>query len=201
MKCPLIAAILIIIFFQNLDAQEASTVVERLRTSYAEAVERATDTLRDTYRKELYKLLDQYTKSGKLDDALTVRNELGSLSEAQQAALTTDSPDQKRKLTQRQFEKQLLESKWLIGDKLESADAPISPTNTYTFSDNGTFQKGDGRIHGWRLNPDGDLLLFTEATAEWGVTVTQNPDGTLSTVQTGKNWPQDRFTRIEKAPK
>ncbi|MEQ1936158.1 MAG: hypothetical protein ABL962_20065 [Fimbriimonadaceae bacterium] len=201
MKCPSIVAILIVIFSQSLEAQEAAVAVERLRTSYTAAVKRATDPLKETYRKELNKLLDQYTKSGKLDDALTVRNELASLSGAQQEGFTTDSPDKKRKLTQRQFEKQLLESKWLIGQKLESADAPIPPTNTYTFNDNGTFHRGDGEIHGWRFNSDGELLLFTEAGADWGVTVTQNPDGTLSSVQTGKKWPQDRFTRIEKAPK
>lgn len=198
MKLHSIFATLLLTLSLSADAQEATAAVERLRTSYTAAVKRATDPLKDTYRKELNKLLDQYTKSGKLDDALIVRNELATLDPTPQAA---DTSEKARKLTKRQFEKQLLESKWLIGQKLASATDPIPPNNEWTFTEDGNFRTAGGDMHSWRLTPDGELLLWTEAGADWGVKVTQNPDGSLNAVQTGKKWPQDRFFRIERVSK
>lgn len=92
MKYPSIAAILILTLPQVLDAQDAPTAVERLRGSYTAAVNRAIDPLKNTYRKELNKLLDQYTKSGKLDDALVVRAELASLDSDSSVAASNLTP-------------------------------------------------------------------------------------------------------------
>lgn len=51
----------------------------RLRDNYQQAAERALTPVKATYEKELQKLLDAYTKAGKLDDALVVKNELAKL--------------------------------------------------------------------------------------------------------------------------
>ena len=50
-----------------------------LKTQYEKALERTTKPLRDQYRAELRKLLDQYTRAGRLDEANAVERELKAL--------------------------------------------------------------------------------------------------------------------------
>ena len=50
-----------------------------LKTQYEKAVERTTKPLRDQYRVELRRLLDQYTRAGRLDEADAVDRELKAL--------------------------------------------------------------------------------------------------------------------------
>lgn len=57
----------------------ADADLDRLRTSYEGAVERAVSPLRDTYKQELLKLMDRHTRAGNLDAALAVRRELQDL--------------------------------------------------------------------------------------------------------------------------
>jgi len=57
----------------------ADAELERLQASYNGAVERAVAPLRDTYEKELLKLMEKHTKAGNLDAALEVKVELEQL--------------------------------------------------------------------------------------------------------------------------
>jgi pentatricopeptide repeat protein len=61
----------------SLSAEPAD--LARLRDNYLQAAERALTPVKLTYEKELQKLLDTYTKAGKLDDALQVKNEMTKL--------------------------------------------------------------------------------------------------------------------------
>lgn len=53
--------------------------VERLQKAHAAAVQRAVAPVDTAYQKELQRLLDQYTKAGKLDAALDAKNALEQL--------------------------------------------------------------------------------------------------------------------------
>ncbi len=57
----------------------ADAELDRLRTSYEGAVERAVSPLRETYKQELLKLMDRHTRAGNLDAALAIRRELQDL--------------------------------------------------------------------------------------------------------------------------
>lgn len=77
------------------NAQDASRV-SQLKDSWLRARERAVAPVDKTYQAELEKLVDFYAKSGKLDAALQVRNELNrvnQLTSATQDAKKTESPD------------------------------------------------------------------------------------------------------------
>jgi hypothetical protein len=57
----------------------ADPEVDRLRTAYDAAVARAIAPLREAYERELRKLMDSQTRSGKLDAALAAKEELEKL--------------------------------------------------------------------------------------------------------------------------
>lgn len=59
-----------------------SAELDRLQTSYKEAVERATDPLTRTYLTELEKLRDSYTRSGNLTGANNVQMEINRMNQA-----------------------------------------------------------------------------------------------------------------------
>ncbi|MEC5125815.1 hypothetical protein VSU19_03570 [Verrucomicrobiales bacterium BCK34] len=73
-----ISFILIFIFTTHLYSQD-DTRLERLRTSWLAARERALKPIDETYKSELERLLETYTKAGRLEMALKVKGELESL--------------------------------------------------------------------------------------------------------------------------
>ena len=57
-------------------ATNPASEADRLKQAYLQATEKAIQPIRDRYMADLRRLLDQYTRSGKLEDALVVTKEL-----------------------------------------------------------------------------------------------------------------------------
>jgi len=64
----------------------ADPELDRLRAAYEAAVERATQPLRESYERELKRILDARTRSGNLEEALAAREELERLADEAGAA-------------------------------------------------------------------------------------------------------------------
>lgn len=200
MHSKLTATLLSILAVSTVLGDEASKSVERLRASYESAMKRATDPIKETYRKELAKLLDQYTRSGKLDDALVVKQELSTLEPAPApAGVLKESAD--HKLTKRQLEKALVDGKWLYVAQFASETDPIPTDQVAPFSADGTWREANGTKHGWRVESDGTISLYTESFPGWGIRLTRKNDSEWSLIRTGKNWNPNNFSRFGPAPK
>lgn len=79
-KPAIIATLVSSTFAIPLWSQDAlSPELARLKTSYQAAVTKAVTPLTSTYRKELERLMDGFTRAGKLDQALQVKKELATL--------------------------------------------------------------------------------------------------------------------------
>ncbi|MBL9143430.1 MAG: hypothetical protein JNM99_07070 [Verrucomicrobiaceae bacterium] len=80
-------------FTIQLWSQDAlSPELARLKTSYQAAVTKAVTPLTSTYRKELERLMDGFTRAGKLDQALQVKKELATLDGASLARTEQQAP-------------------------------------------------------------------------------------------------------------
>ena len=88
-----IAALVLATSTIQLWSQEAlSPELARLKTSYQAAVTKAVTPLTSTYRKELERLMDGFTRAGKLDQALQVKKELATLDGASLAKAEQEAP-------------------------------------------------------------------------------------------------------------
>jgi hypothetical protein len=76
----------------------------RLKRTFQQASERALQPLRERYASDLKRLLDSYTRAGKLAEALAIKNELDSIA----TAPATESAAS--------FERRLLGTKWSWAD-------------------------------------------------------------------------------------
>lgn len=78
----------------------------RLQKSYEEASKRALAPVQATYQKELQRLIEQHTKTGKLEAALEVKEELKRLTDEQLAEKEASNPNEaalRQKLTKGKF--------------------------------------------------------------------------------------------------
>jgi hypothetical protein len=164
----------------------APAELTRLRTSYEGASQRALAPIKQTYAKALQQLLEQFTKSGKLDEAVQVKAELKSLESQPTAsgAPSTSSVD----LTKNQTEKMLLASKWLYYEGGTAEDKPSSgPGDIVEFLRNGraTVKKTTGAIETtWKLTSDRDLV-YRMSDPKWNCTLKRLSDGIFSGKCTG----------------
>jgi hypothetical protein len=76
----------------------------RLKQTYQQATERAVQPLRERYASDLKRLLDSYTRSGKLAEAVAIKSELGSVAKLP----VTESAAG--------FERRLIGTKWSWAD-------------------------------------------------------------------------------------
>jgi hypothetical protein len=88
---PLLVFFTFSAFVQAQQSRANSQEFQTLRGSYAAAVERVRKPLRDTYIKELQRLLDVKSKSGKLDEAIEIKGELEKVSLAAKQGNASDS--------------------------------------------------------------------------------------------------------------
>ncbi len=92
-KSAVIAAIISVSWTVQLWSQDSlSPELARLKTGYQAAVTKAVSPLTATYRKELERLLDSFTRAGKLDQALQVKKEIESLDGASLARAEKEAP-------------------------------------------------------------------------------------------------------------
>src|SRR6185295_17852433 len=83
---PIIAALTFPALVWAQQPSARSEDLKSLRGTYVAAVERAAKPLRETYIKELQRLLDAKSKSGKLDEAIEIKSELERANVAARAA-------------------------------------------------------------------------------------------------------------------
>lgn len=120
----------------------------KLRGSYESAMTKATAPIQKTYTTELEKLKIEFTKAGRLEDALAVTEEIKKISGVTSPPKGGESPD-KTKVTDWLTEK----GGWLAG------------TTAFLFLPNGTGTKtyqGSEFPLTWKIGDD--LVVTTEAT-------------------------------------
>ena len=92
-KPAIIATLILATFAIQLWSQDAlSPELARLKTAYQSAVTKAISPLTATYRKELERLMGDFTRAGKLDQALQVKKELATLDGASLAKAEQEAP-------------------------------------------------------------------------------------------------------------
>jgi hypothetical protein len=106
------------------DAEKLPEDAAQLRSTYQELVERAAKPIRDRYVADLKRLLEQYTRAGKLDQALAIRHEIESME-----SRTPVDPGE----TVEQFQHKLEGTTWLWND---------DPKGKFIFL-------SDGQTKGW----------------------------------------------------
>ncbi len=99
----------------------------RLKSTYNETVEHAVKPIRERYVSDLKRLLDDYTKAGKLDQALAIKQEIGSMERS-----GGDSTE-----TAEQFQHRLENTSWLWND---------DPKGKFTFLPDGATKGWGGRF-------------------------------------------------------
>ena len=105
----------------------ADAEMDRLKTSYEAAVERSVIPIRNTYEKELLKLMEKHTKAGNLTAALEVKAEIEKVTG--KPVLDPSAP----KPTTTAITKPKILEQYFIGKTWRS------PTGTsFTFNENGT---------------------------------------------------------------
>lgn len=91
-RLAIIASVFSIAGIEALHSEDAiAPELARLKTSYQSAVTKAVTPLTTAYRKELEKLMDTFTRAGKLDQALQVKKELATLDSVSLAKSEQDS--------------------------------------------------------------------------------------------------------------
>lgn len=124
--------------------------VERLQKAHAAAVQRAVAPVDAAYQKELQKLLDQYTKAGKLDAALDAKTALEQLTGKVAAG---EIP--------KQGDLAALTEKVVKGRFLFYFAPPRA--KVMTFGENGSIREGAAeQERSWKLDGN-ELLIFNNA--------------------------------------
>ena len=98
----------------------------QLKRAYQQAAERAVGPIRERYAADLKRLLEQATRSGKLDQALAIKNELDTVSAGRSAAAGTVA----------EFEQRLFGINWLWkgeGSKFSFAPDGRAPGADFTW--------------------------------------------------------------------
>lgn len=144
-------------------AQEAvSPELARLKTSYQAAVTKAVSPLTATYRKELERLMDSFTRAGKLDQALQVKKELASLDGASLAKAETEA-----------------------GGKQEPSVVTEAPVTTIEET---SWSAKNGFIERIEFHAKGAMTVFNRNKKTYGGwTYKQAQDGSLAITATGAN--------------
>lgn len=103
MKSSYFPAVLLVLFSSSTLScfAEEPVKLEGLRLSYERAIERATQPIKRTYLEELRSLKEEYTKAGRLDEALLVVKEIEE--QTTEVARIDDGP-MKELLTSRQWQ-------------------------------------------------------------------------------------------------
>lgn len=134
----------------------------KLRTSYEAAMTKAAAPIQRTYLQELEKLKIEYTKAGKLEDALTVSEELkklAALASDNSGAGQTDRKTNEVKLSKKEREalEAAFQGKW---EWTNNGGINVANSRIYSGSEAWPYEvKGDGTIHATKKN--GETVVIT----------------------------------------
>ena len=159
--------------------------LQKSRSGYEGAVARSLAPIQKTYLLELEKLKSEFTRAGKLEDALAVADEIKKLSPGSSATATTGTPASGAKPTKNQIEKILLGTKWIYTERGEAEDKPgAGPGNVIEFQ-----RTGKASINGaietlWKLDAHGELIYRID-TPKYICTLKLQSDGVFGGKCTG----------------
>jgi|GEM_PF-2642035 len=108
-------------------AADDTEELQKLKTSHSTASERALTPIKVTYKRELERLMQTYTKSGKLEAALAVKAELALLSEpTATGSSVVDSSKKVEQASKRELEKLLTTGTWTFYQGGESEEKKVN---------------------------------------------------------------------------
>jgi hypothetical protein len=146
----------------------------KLRSSYESAVTKATAPIQRTYLQELEKLKVEFTKAGKLEDALAIDTEIKKLTEGQ-ATQSGEASDAKLPSTKSGLEKLLSDTTWSVVREQDQ-----KPWGDVTFHSTGKFTGFNKSDMEWKASGKGKVLVgayefeftkdMSQFTVTWGAT-------------------------------
>jgi hypothetical protein len=89
----------------GIEAGKLPEVVQQLKTNYQQAVERGVGPLRERYHADLERLIEQSTRSGKLEEALAIKSEISGDSPGKDAPKLSDAAQRLKKTYEQTVER------------------------------------------------------------------------------------------------
>jgi len=167
---------------------DEATELDKLKTSYVTASERALAPVTATYKRELERLRDSYVKSGKLAEALLVKEELESL---------TVTVSSEKRLPKRELEKELVSSSWTYYPGGESEDQKGKPESVVVFKKDQTASRTGMKDTTWEINKEGDLIFLANLPA-WVCKLKRKSETLWVGVRIGTNAGILKYVHLEK---
>lgn len=188
----------IVIPWCSLLAADDTAELQKLKTSYTAASERALAPIKVTYMRELERLKEAYTKAGKLEAAIAVKVELESLSAT--ATNGTNSPASVEKddnPSKRETEKLLTAGTWSFFQLGASEDQKGRFEHKVEFKKGGKAAREGKNDTKWEITKDGELLYQTDI-GPWACRFKRKSDTLWAGVGIGSNAAGMKFVHLEK---